>query len=135
MSNESNSLAIFSRAAVMLAEADTIQKAHELKNLALTAADFAKRKNMGEEAIKYCRSYALEAERKMGEMLRQTERAKGGRPTEKTCTTGVRVSTSLNELGLTRKESSKAQFIAKLPEETFEQIKSGEKTIKQIKPR
>ena len=77
---ETNSLVIFSKAALMLAEADTIQKAHELKNLALTAADFAKRKGMGEEAIKHCRSYALEAERKMGEMLIQTERDRGGRP-------------------------------------------------------
>ena len=42
----------------MLAEADTIQKAKELKSLALTAAEWAKRKNMGAEAIEYCRSYA-----------------------------------------------------------------------------
>jgi ATP/maltotriose-dependent transcriptional regulator MalT len=62
----------------MLAEADTIQKAKELKNLALTAADWAKRKGMGEEAIQYARSYALEAERKLGKMLKQTERADGG---------------------------------------------------------
>ena len=33
---------------------------------ALTAAEWAKRKNMCEEAIQHCRSYALEAERKMG---------------------------------------------------------------------
>ena len=58
----------------MLAEADTIQKAKELKDLALTAADFARRKGMGEEAIQYARSYALEAERRMGEMLRDSER-------------------------------------------------------------
>jgi putative hemolysin len=76
---EVNSLIIFTKASLMLAEADTIQKAKELKNLALTAADWAKRKGMGEEAIQYCRGYALEAERKMGEMLEETERNPGGR--------------------------------------------------------
>jgi hypothetical protein len=34
---------------------------------------------MGEEAIHYCRSYALRAEIKLGEMLRETERAKGAK--------------------------------------------------------
>jgi hypothetical protein len=41
----------------------------ELKTLALTAAEWARRKGMGERAIARCRSYALDAERKMGEML------------------------------------------------------------------
>ncbi len=72
-----NSLIIFTQAAQMLAEADTIQKTKELKDLALTAADWAKRKGMGEEAIKYANSYALEAERKMGQLLKETERAVG----------------------------------------------------------
>ena len=64
MMNE-DSLVIFSRASQMLAEADSILKAKELKSLALTAADWAKRKGMGEKAIQHCRSYAAEAERRM----------------------------------------------------------------------
>jgi hypothetical protein len=35
---------------------------------------------MGEEAIQYCRSYAFEAERRMGEILKATELAIGARP-------------------------------------------------------
>ena len=72
----SDSLAIFTRASAMLAEADTLQKAKELKDLALTAAEWARRKNMGDEAILHCRSYAFEAERKIGEMLKGSEKAK-----------------------------------------------------------
>jgi len=34
---------------------------------------------MGEQAIQHCRSYALLAERRMGEMLAATPRAKGAR--------------------------------------------------------
>ena len=57
----------------MLAEADTIQKTKELKDLAILAGDWARRKNMGEQAILHARSYALRAERKMGEMLADKE--------------------------------------------------------------
>ena len=45
------SVVIFEKASLMLAEADTIQKVKEFKTLALTAADLARRKGMGEKAI------------------------------------------------------------------------------------
>ena len=80
MSTEKNSLMVMSRAAEMLAEANTIQKVKEFKNLALTAADWAKRKGLGQEAVKHAQNYALLAEIKLGEMLKATEKAKGGRP-------------------------------------------------------
>lgn len=135
-----NSLIIFSKGSQMLMEATTIQKAKELKDLALTAKDWAKRKNLGNEAIQYCRSYALEAERKMGEMLKDTERAvgtdKGGKPS----LDGRRELPSnppptLFELGLTKRESSEAQFLASLPNEEFEDVKSGKTSKKAAKKR
>jgi len=140
--SETNSLAIFTQASQMLAEADTIQKTKELKDLALTAADFAKRKGMGKEAIKYANSYALEAERKMGQLLEETERAKGGNPNLLTSNVTLPVEPSLDgntlspstrpltlaEMGLTKRESAEAQSLAKLPQETFETVKTGEKT-------
>ena len=73
-----NSVTLFTNANKMLAEATTIQKAKELMDIALTAADWAKRKKLGEEAIQYARSYAFEAERRIGELLKATERSKGG---------------------------------------------------------
>lgn len=126
-----NSLVIFQRASLMLAEADTIQKARELKSLALTAADWARRKGMGEEAIRYARSYALEAERKMGEMLLQTDRANTARD-RKAELPGVTPPPTLKELGLSKKESSKAQVLAKLESESFNELKQGNKTLKDV---
>lgn len=122
----------------MLAEADTIQKAKELKDLAITAADWAKRKGLGEEAIRYARSYALEAERKMGELLRETERAKGGNvETLKQFPTGnitVPVGApTLSDLGLTKRESAQAQLLAKIPQPVFEQIKTGKTSTSRVK--
>jgi N6-adenosine-specific RNA methylase IME4 len=134
-----NSLTIFTKASQMLAEATTIQKTKELKDLALTAADFAKRKNMGDEAIKYCMSYAAEAERKMGEILKETERNKGaagGGVKEKPrgIFSELRDTTpTLAELGISKKESSTAQFLADLPDETFDKIRAGSMTIPEAK--
>ena len=131
---ENNSLVIFTQAEKMLAEAVTIQEAKELKDLALTAADWARRKGMGEKAINHARGYALEAERKMGEMLKDTERAKGGNPNLPTSTHRVPVEApTLAELGLTKKESSKAQSLTDLPEKTFKDVKSGKKTLTDAK--
>ena len=124
-----NSLTIFTEASRMLAEADTIQKAKELKDLALTAADWAKRKDMGEEAIQYARSYALEAERRMGELLLATERQKPG---EYQRSHDVTVAPSLAELGISKRESAQAQKLAVLPVEIFDQVKTNKKTLTEI---
>ena len=133
--SDTTSIAIFSKAAVMLAEADTIQKAKELKSLALTAAEWAKRKNMGEEAIQHCRSYALEAERKMGQMLIEGkaagEVAKQGRP--KNLTAGKVIPTKCDDVGISWRESAEAQMLAELPQDEFDKIKSGEATKVQAK--
>ncbi len=127
-----NSLALFTRAAQMLAEADTIQKAKELKDLAIVAGDWAKRKGMGEKAIKYARSYAMDAERRMGELLAETERADGG-DAQRTRLLGVTESPpTLTELGITKRESSQAQVLAALPQETYEAVKTGGKTLTQV---
>ncbi len=132
-----NSLTIFTQAARMLAEADTIQKTKELKDLALTAADWAKRKGMGEEAIKYANSYALEAERKMGQLLKETERARPAIGSQFIGNERVPMKDTerltLSELGLTKRDSAEAQMLATLPEEIFEAVKLGEKTRTQIR--
>jgi ParB family chromosome partitioning protein len=135
--NETNSLAIFSKAALMLAEADTIQKTKELKDMAIVAGEWARRKGAGEAAIQHCRSYALEAERKMGELLAQTERAKPrpgpgrGKVGDSALPTLPDSAPTLASLGLTKRESSEAQKIAALPEKRFEALKAGTQTKKE----
>jgi hypothetical protein len=136
MSGE-NSLVIFTKAAKMLAEANTIQKTKELKDLALTAAEWARRKDMGEEAIQYARSYALDAERKMGQMLAEKppQRHSGpGRGIKQTVPITARFSAtpSLADLKVSEHESRRAQKLAELPEEKFQEIKSGKKTITKV---
>jgi hypothetical protein len=91
---------------------------------------------MGQEAILHCRSYALEAERKMGEMLIQTERAKppgDNQHKKQDRSPQVTEAQTLKDLGLTKRESSEAQLLAKAPKADFEQVKSGKKTKSQLK--
>ena len=69
----------------------------------------------------YCRSYALEAERKMGQMLKETERAKGMRAiggdkrSGGTVTLPPEDAPTLSALGLSKRESAEAQMLAELP--------------------
>ena len=72
----------------------------------------------GEEAIQHCRTYAYEAERRMGELLRDTERAKGAKgigPAIAVTGCDRNDPPTLAELGITKRESSKAQKLAALP--------------------
>jgi phage N-6-adenine-methyltransferase len=122
------SLTIFSRGSQLLAEANTIQKAKDLKDLALTAADWARRKGMGEEAVQYARSYALDAERKMGQMLIETPKARPAIGSKVIGDKRVPMKDSrptLHDIGLTKRDSSQAQKLARLPEEKFQEVKAG----------
>jgi len=127
-----NSLEIFSRGSQMLAEANTIQKAKDLKDLALTAADWARRVGAGEAAITLAKAYAFEAEHRMGEMLKEIKKNPGTRPSKEDGGT-MQVPPSIPtiaEIGITKNESARAQKVAALPDETFEELKRGKITIK-----
>jgi len=136
-----NSLTLFTRASQMLAEATTIQKAKELKDLAITAAEWAKRKGMGEEAVRYAKNYAFDAQIRMGELIEIEEKAgrlatrgnnpgtvKGGTAPGVPVRNTRQIATTAS-LGFTRKERAETKKLIALPEEKREEIKSGKKTV------
>ena len=130
--SETNSLTIFTKAALMLAEADTIQKAKELKDLAITAAEWAKCKKMGSDAIEFAQSYGRRAEIRLGELLLDTERAKGTAGTGRPTLGGHKAlppksdAPTLAELGITKNESAEAQVIAQASSKDKEGFATGE---------
>jgi hypothetical protein len=68
-------------------------------------------------------------ERKMGEMLRQTERAKGRLKRGPVVTARNHGDApSLSTLGLSKRESAAAQELAALPQDRFEALLAGEVT-------
>jgi N6-adenosine-specific RNA methylase IME4 len=132
---EEKSLVVLERAILILDQANTIQKAKEAKGLFLTVAEWARQRGSGKEVIQRAQSYALLAERKLGEMLAATERAKRapgpgrGKVGHPAGPTFIAIPT-LSALGLTKRESAEAQILASLPEDEFVEVQEGRKSKK-----
>jgi hypothetical protein len=101
-------------------------KAKELRDLSLTVAEWAKRKGMGEDAIQHCRAYALDAERRLGELLTQTELQGPGQYQQRLHDDTV--APTLTEMGLSKRDSAQSKKLFAVPEEVYEKIRAGEKT-------
>ena len=65
--------------------------------------------------------YALEAERKMGEMLAETDLQHGARGKGKSGVTTSNPTPTLSDLGLTKRESAEDQMLASIPQEDFKE--------------
>jgi hypothetical protein len=65
----------------------------------------------------------------MGEMLTETELNKGAMGIGKSVVQGNDRTPTLADIGISKNESSRAQKIAALPQETFEKVKRGEVPI------
>lgn len=134
MKNEESSLVLMTGAEEMLVKATTIQKAKELKDLALTAKQWATRKGLGKKIIQHCMLYAIEAEIRIGELIIAGQEAgqiakTGGDRKSKIIITqhdNDFKPAKLKELGITPNESAQAQKIATAPKEIIEKLRSGE---------
>jgi hypothetical protein len=117
------------RASSALAQAQTIQQTKKILDVAHAAEIYAKRQHLGEEAMGIAASIKVDALRKLGEMLQASPRAKGEilRGTKKE--PRAIDAPTLEDLGLSKKESAVAQKLAALPEAQFEQVRLGNVTI------
>lgn len=117
-----------------LAEAKTIQETKKILDIAVAAEIYAKRQELGEEAIKYATFIKVEALAQLGRMLKETERATGvkGQLIGRGIIGGTKKEPpipTLADLGLDKKTSKLAQDIAELPEEELEKVKEGVLTL------
>lgn len=108
-----------------LMEARTAAQAKAVMDAAHAAEIYARRQKLSDETIQYAHEIRLDAERKLGEILKAGPKNEGAllrgtkeEPRDDTPT--------LAELGIDKKTSARAQRLAELPEETFEAIKAGE---------
>jgi len=107
-----------------LAEAKTIQETKKILDIASAAEIYAKRQQLGEEAIQYATAIKVEALAQLGRLLKETPRNKGA------LRRGADIvprdpAPTYAELGLNRKTGKLAQDIASLPEEQFERVRQG----------
>ncbi len=123
MTEQTRELVMLSKARRMIAEAATIHDIKDIRDKAELIRGYAKKKGVAQEIIVDASAIKLEAERKLGQLLRKTPLAKaatGKRQTNKDhrshdATGPVR----LCDLGVTKSDSSRSQRIAKLPQATF----------------
>jgi N6-adenosine-specific RNA methylase IME4 len=111
-----------------LVEAKTATQVKAVMDAAAAAEIFARRQRLSEETIQHATAIKLDAERKLGGILREMPKSEGGRPPEKTGSEvePVLSTPTLAELGIDKKTSMRAQKLADLPDETFEAVRLGE---------
>lgn len=119
-------------ARIALYEAKTMQGVKHIADMAKAAEVYAKQQKLGDEAIGYAHSIKIEALRRLGEMLKASEKAKGGQPYHKS--TGskrepVDAPPTYAEIGLDKKQAHVAHKLAELPEEQLEQVRTGAVTV------
>jgi hypothetical protein len=132
--NETNSLAILGNATRMLAEVKTIDDAKQLMDIAAAAKLYARKHDLGKEAVAYAHEIEIRAEIKLGEILAVMEKNKGTegqlRGKDSSGDT-IRVSPeaitpTLEEIGVSLKLSAESQALALLPAEKKEKVVKGE---------
>lgn len=105
----------------LLAEIKTVQDAHEVIAVAEAARIYAQQFKLGTDAENHATEIKLRAMRLAGTILSQSEMNEGGRPT-KPLPGEVGVSTpTLDDMGISYKQSSRWQQVASVPEPEFEQ--------------
>lgn len=126
-------IASMTRASFALAEAVSVSQTKTIIDVARAAEIYAKRQHLSESAISQATSVKVEAMRKLGEILKATPKAKtrmNGKNFDGTKKEPSKNDApTLEELGLSKKESAVAQQLASLSEEAFEQVREGSVTI------
>src|SRR5215469_18252049 len=100
-----------------LAEARAPEQLIDLANTAETLRGYAQRARLGMAAQNKCAEIRLRAERKLGQYLAGTPRNSGGRPKPVPLGNGF---PTLEDLGVTRKLSHRAQRLAAIPANDFD---------------
>src|SRR5215813_3087514 len=100
-----------------LAEARTPEQLIGLANKAEALRRYAQRARLGMAAQNRCAEIRLRAERKLGQYLADTPRNSGGRPKPVPAGNGY---PTLEDLGITRKLSHRAQRLASIPANDFD---------------
>jgi phage N-6-adenine-methyltransferase len=129
---EQTSIACLIRAQVALDSASSILVVKELLDQGAAVAVWAERHGMAEDNRRQLDRFILRAERRLGEMLAAMPNAPTGpQPTELGNAALPNPVPTLKSLGITKRLSSEAQKLAKLPAERFSDILAGVLTRKQ----
>lgn len=111
-------LALLDQARSAIAEATTVRDAKTIRDRAEALEVYTKRAEYGAILQERCAEIKLRAERRAGELLAEMNIHRG-RPSAETVESGEHQ--TLDQIGLSRKQSSRWQRLASIPEERFEE--------------
>lgn len=112
-------LRIYSEAKRVLAEYKTVDEVKDFRDKALAIEAYAKQAN-DYELERDAAIARVRAERKCGELLAQTDKAKGNQHVNSAKSNNTTEQKTLSEMGITKDQSSKWQQLAAVPEKEFE---------------
>jgi len=125
MTTEPRELMMLSEASHALASLRTIDEAKDLRDKAEAVKAYARKARLGKQIFLDASVIKVQAERRLGEMLRDTPLADsvpGNQHTGTLPVSGNGQSPTLDSLGITKSDSSRLQRIALLPPEEFERF-------------
>jgi len=111
-------LVALEQAARMIAEAGRVDDVKEIRDRAMAFAHYARERDLGRQASIDAAEIKVRAERRLGELLAEMDRAGRGRQPSK-CSTAEHLPT-LPDMGITRQDSHRWQRMAGVPVEAFE---------------
>lgn len=111
----------YEQARTALAAVHSYDEVKDIMDQAERAAVYARQAN-DSELIKYATEIRVRAQRRAGEMLTQTEKSDGGRPSKNQSepSTSFQSVPTLAEMGITKDQSSNWQALASMTDEHFE---------------
>lgn len=111
-----------------LAVAKQVDEVKDIRDKAQALAAYA-RQAKDEDLIRWASEIKLRAERRCGEILAETEKARGGRPAKTPAATAGVSTPTVKDAGLSYHQAADFQAIAAVPEEKFEaEIAAGKAT-------
>jgi ParB family chromosome partitioning protein len=116
-----NLLSTLDNAKQFLSQASSLAEVLDVRDKAEAVRIYAKAASQSLDLQNRAAEIKLRAERRAGELLKQMEKSKGGRPAEKTQETSDTMSpVLLEDIGITKKQSSRWQKESEVSEEKFE---------------
>jgi len=121
-------LAKLEQASQLLAESTDLHEVKAILDMSAAAKTWARARNLGASAIRYATGIQVEAEIRLGELLRDSERAGGAKGVGPIAVPDCNHNQppTLADLGLSKRQSSEAQALAKAPPEIQEKVKAGD---------
>jgi N6-adenosine-specific RNA methylase IME4 len=132
-----NALATLSRATRMLAEVSSASEAKQVMDIASAAEHYARKHQLGEQAIAHAHAIKIDAQGMLGQFLAEMQKHPPGRQPHIGPTDGpISEPLTIEELGLTKNLSADSQLLARIKEEqpeAFDEIRNQEKSLVQLK--